>query len=204
MAVSFPNAQLNSAEAIQLWSQDHSDWAKEQMVLANMGLIQMCMKRMNIRIDDEELFDVGVLALCKAVNTFDPSKGYQFSTYAAHLIHNEICMYFYYQKKCVQPIVSLDVPISMEEKQAPSFDADLTYKDLLKDPRSVEDAVTTKMLLEWMQKNLKQREWDMVKLRLSGKTHQEIAQKYGISRAMVSRIFQIIQKKVRRAGWERL
>lgn len=56
-----------------------------------MGLIYMVLKRFaNRGYDMEELFQVGSIGLIKAVDRYDETQGYAFSTYAVPLIIGEI------------------------------------------------------------------------------------------------------------------
>lgn len=56
-----------------------------------MGLVHSCCKHfVNKGIEYEELFSAGCLGLAKAVNKFDESKGFQFSTYAVPVIMGEL------------------------------------------------------------------------------------------------------------------
>lgn len=43
-------------------------------------------------LDRDEMFNIGLYALAKAIHTFDVLKGYEFSTYASKIIENEILM----------------------------------------------------------------------------------------------------------------
>ena len=65
--------------------------AKKQMVEDNMGLIHMVLKRFAGRgYEMEDLFQIGAIGLMKAVQRFDPTLGYSFSTYAVPVIIGEI------------------------------------------------------------------------------------------------------------------
>lgn len=43
------------------------------------------------RIEDTEEFSDGLVGLTRAIDKFDPAKGFQFSTFAFYCIRNEIC-----------------------------------------------------------------------------------------------------------------
>lgn len=91
--MNLPKAKLDRDVALKLWCDTHSDYAKEQMVLGNVGLIGMVLKRFNLNTQDEDLFSTGIFGLVKAVNSYNPEKG-KFKTYAPHVIRNEILMSF--------------------------------------------------------------------------------------------------------------
>ena len=65
--------------------------AKKQMVEENIGLVHMVLKRFAGRgYEMEDLFQIGAIGLMKAVQRFDPTLGYSFSTYAVPVIIGEI------------------------------------------------------------------------------------------------------------------
>lgn len=64
---------------------------KENTAKTNMGLVHACCKRFaNKGIEYDELFSAGCLGLTKAINNFDESRNFQFSTYAFPVIMGEI------------------------------------------------------------------------------------------------------------------
>lgn len=64
---------------------------KNKVAESNMGLVHACCKRFSGKgIEYEELFSAGCLGLAKAINNFDESRNFQFSTYAFPVIMGEI------------------------------------------------------------------------------------------------------------------
>lgn len=64
---------------------------KDKIASGNMGLVHACCKRFAGKgIEYEELFAAGCLGLAKAINNFDKSRNFQFSTYAFPVIMGEI------------------------------------------------------------------------------------------------------------------
>lgn len=63
-----------------------------EMFSANQGLIHMVVNRFMKKcpFDREELFQIGAMGLWKAIQNFDETKGFSFSTYAVPLIVGEI------------------------------------------------------------------------------------------------------------------
>lgn len=64
---------------------------REEMINNNIGLVHSIAKRFVGRgVDYEDLFQSGCIGLIKAVDNFDETKGFQFSTYAVPVIMGEI------------------------------------------------------------------------------------------------------------------
>ena len=64
---------------------------REQLILEHRPLVYMVAKRfLNRGYDKEELFQIGVIGLMKAIDRFDEDYGVAFSTYAVPLIMGEI------------------------------------------------------------------------------------------------------------------
>lgn len=66
--------------------------SREKLITANQRLIAYIIIRSfsNCRIDADDLFQVGNIGLIKAIDTYDIEKNYEFSSYAAKCILNEI------------------------------------------------------------------------------------------------------------------
>ena len=61
------------------------------MITENMGLVYMVAKRFaNRGTDLQDLTQIGVIGLIKAIDRFDTSLSYSFSTYAVPMISGEI------------------------------------------------------------------------------------------------------------------
>lgn len=64
---------------------------RDAMIAENMGLVHSVAKRFKGRgVDYDDLFQSGCIGLIKAVDNFDETMGYQFSTYAVPVIMGEI------------------------------------------------------------------------------------------------------------------
>lgn len=64
---------------------------RDEMINNNIGLVHSIAKKFVGRgVDYEDLFQSGCIGLIKAVDNFDETKGFQFSTYAVPVIMGEI------------------------------------------------------------------------------------------------------------------
>ncbi len=77
-----PNVQVEYA----VWSRRYHA-LRQRLVDANLGLVfdALCRHRYRI-VDHDEAHSEGLLALLRAVDTFDPWRGFRFSTYACNTI----------------------------------------------------------------------------------------------------------------------
>lgn len=98
----YQKPELDRDTALKKWNEEHSNYAKEQLVLNNAGVVGIVLKALNLSPTDEDLFQVGMIGIVKAVNTFDSEKGTKFSTYAVPIVRNEILMVL--RKKRIIPV----------------------------------------------------------------------------------------------------
>ncbi|MDE6713747.1 MAG: SigB/SigF/SigG family RNA polymerase sigma factor [Lachnospiraceae bacterium] len=76
-------------------SQKGDQEVRAQLIEQNLGLVRHIVKRYQGRgCDMEDLFQIGVIGLIKAVDHFDLSRDVQFSTYAVPMIMGEIKRFF--------------------------------------------------------------------------------------------------------------
>lgn len=66
---------------------------KEKLILDNINLIYMVLKRYNLYNQLDEYYDIGMIGLVKGANTFSEDKGYKVSTYLTSCITYEILNY---------------------------------------------------------------------------------------------------------------
>ena len=73
--MNLPKPQIDRESAMKLWIEEHSDYAKEQVVLNNTGIVGIILKSLNLNPLDADLFSTGIIGVVKAVNTFNLDKG---------------------------------------------------------------------------------------------------------------------------------
>ena len=85
---------LSRGEITKLFDEMHngSKEAKDKIIKSNLRLVILLAKRLFQGTNDEllEFVSMGNIGLMNAVNSYDPSKGYAFSTYASRAIINNI------------------------------------------------------------------------------------------------------------------
>lgn len=185
--MNLPKAEIDKNTAIELWKSEHSEYAKEQLILSNVGLIGIVLKSFGLSVFDDDLYATGIVGLVKAVNSFDYEKGFKFSTYATTTIRNEILMIF--RKKKVDIACSLDDSIDFENG------SNATYADIIPDRTAFEEDVISNIMLESMLNQLSDKERQIIGLYYRGKTQCEISSLTGLSQSYISRIIKGVQRK---------
>lgn len=87
---------LKSSETKELFIKYHNGdmLAKEKLIMGNLKLVLSILKRFNnSKYNLDDLFQIGVIGLIKAIDNFDLSYNLQLSTYACPLILGEIKRY---------------------------------------------------------------------------------------------------------------
>lgn len=148
--MNLPKPTLDRDTAMELWISERSDYAKEQLVLNNQGMVGIILKQLNLNPLDEDLFSVGLIGVVKAVNTFNPDKGVKFSAYATPIIRNEILMSL--RKKRIVPAFSLDEPCHLDNGE------EVSYADMIADDRRFEEEVIADIQAERIMDFLSERE----------------------------------------------
>lgn len=174
--------------------------ARQELIKHNLRLVAHIVKKYYAGQNQDELISVGTVGLIKAVDSFDPSNGTRFATYAAKCLQNEILMYFRSQKK-FQNEVSVNDTIDTDKDGNP-----LTYGDIISTEEDIVDTLDTKLrskkALDFVRHGLNDRERKIIILRygLGGRrayTQRETAAVLGISRSYVSRIEKTALDKLR-------
>lgn len=188
--MNLPKPTLDRETAMKLWIEEHSDYAKEQVVLNNTGMVGLVLKSLNLNPLDEDLFSTGIVGVVKAVNTFNPDKGFTFSSYATQIIRNEI--FTIRRKKRIIPVHSLD-----ETYQLKNGDL-INFSESIADSKRFEEEVIADMQMKQIFSTLSDRENKVISLSMGGKSQRKISEVCGISQPQVSRIIKSIYKKWRR------
>ena len=166
--------------------------ARERLILHNLRLVSHIVRKYyGTAKNQEDLLSIGTIGLVKAVDSFNPTNGARFATYAAKCIQNEILMHFRAQKK-FSAEVSINETIDVDRDGNP-----LTYIDVIATEDHVEEDIDRRtkaaMVRRLLSSVLNERERQIIVLRygLAGeppRTQREVAALLGISRSYVSRI----------------
>lgn len=184
----YPKPEIDRESAMKLWIEEHSDYAKEQVVLNNVGIVGFVLKSLNLNPIDEDLFQIGFVGIVKAINTFDPDKGVKFSAYATSIIRNEILASL--RKKRIIPVFSLDEEYFLENGDA------VPRGDMIPSENNFEDLVHSQIILESNIADMSEKEKKILKLYEIGKTQYLIVEEVGLSQAQISKILKKIRKEL--------
>ena len=185
------------------WHETNDDSYREKIILGNMKLVlHITSKRIaqDYAVDADDLLQIGIEGLIKAVDSFDYQKGYSFTSYASRVISNELNMKFR-KMKYLKMIISLDQLIDSTNE-----DNTLTFDKVIKDPNSDFEAdIMHMIMLSLLESALdclteKQRNVIIDYFGLYG--HEALGQegtgkKYGHSGSYICRIKQIALKKMK-------
>lgn len=192
--MNLPKSELSKQEALQLWSTRPSDYAKEQMVLCNYGIVFSVMKNLGIPLTNEDMFQTGTIGLLKAIYTFDVSKGYSFSTYAFPIVRNELLLVFRKSKRSVKAAFSLDDNADTGNGES------VPYAEMIPDGKDYAENVVNLMLTQQIFERLGSREKHIFTMFfVENRTQSEISEALGISQSYVSRIISSMGK-IKRKG----
>lgn len=87
---------MDNKELFNIYSQDKSNKeVRDILIERNLYLVNILAKKyINKGVEFEDLYQVGSLALIYAIERYDMSKGYEFSSFATPTIIGEIKKYF--------------------------------------------------------------------------------------------------------------
>ena len=203
MSSKIPAKEENGRQNIQRVQQGDRK-IRQQMITENMGLVYMVAKRFaNRGTDLQDLTQIGVIGLIKAINTFNPTKKIKLATYASRCIENEILMYLRRNNK-TRMEVSIDEPLNVDWdgnelllSDILGTEEDAIYKDL-------ENEAEKKVLIRAIGR-LSGREQMIIRMRFGlgtedgeEKTQKEVADMLGISQSYISRLEKKIMQRLRR------
>lgn len=149
----------------------------------HIGLVYSVVKRMRLDTDDtDELIGAGMVALVRAANGFDPTKGYRFSTYAVQAIRNSV----------IREWQTKTMPTKGLSRQSQMTDAVLAGHGR-PDPEPTLDSDDElrhqQDLIAGLLVDLTDRQREVVLMRMVGMTNTEIAKRFGSNRHSISNTY---------------
>lgn len=112
---------LETMELLDLYQKTKDDQYKDTLVLSNLKLVLSLVQKYHQRVNNlDDLFQVGVIGLIKAIENFDTSLDVRFSTYAVPLIIGEI-------KRFIRDNSPLRIPRSMRDIAYKAMQANENY-----------------------------------------------------------------------------
>lgn len=186
--MNLPKAKIDRNTALKLWCDTKSDYAKEQVILGNLGLIGMVLKSLNQNLQDEDLFSIGIIGLLKAINSYDIEKDFGFSSYSVMVVRNEILMSF--RKKKIPVAFSFDEPYLLDNGD------NMSYGEVMACNRNFEEEAISNCNIRESFNGLSERDRRIIGLRVQGKTQGEIAGELGLSQSYVSRIIKGVRAQI--------
>lgn len=171
---------------------------QQKLVLNNQKLVYYVIKQMHLYHKLEDYFDVGLIGLCKAAQTFKPENNSKFSTYACICIRNNILMEIRNEKRqCDTYAISFSSIIKSSKNQ------DLTLEDMLSDYELENDILNREELISLIMsiENLNKEDKRIIDLYFyQNKTQQQIAKILNMSQANVSRRIQRALNNLKKGG----
>lgn len=186
----YPKPEIDRETAMKLWVEEHSDYAKEQVILNNVGMVGIVLKSLNLNPLDDDLFQIGMVGLVKTVNTFKPDKGVKFTAYAKPIIRNEILMTL--RKKRIIPAFSLDEEYQLDNGET------IPRGNGIPSIERFEELSDSRFDFDVLFEGLSEREKEIAILSMRGVRQVDMAQRIGLSQSYISRILKGIQKKANR------
>ena len=176
---------------------------EEKLILDNINLIYMVLKRYGLYKDLEEYFDIGMIGLVRGAKNFDASKGYAPSTYLVSCITAEVLKYCRGQLRAKRgggvKDISIYTPVNAAGRE-------ICLLETIPSNENIEENMLQAEKLELMYKELsklKERDKFIIcsyyeLLGYEKLSQKEIAKKIGIGQAGVCRVIKKFIKEVRR------
>lgn len=166
----------------------------EELFYENMRFSKFILKKgyPNL-LFDEDMQQVADLGLWKACLHYDQTSSTKFTTFAGVVINNELFMEMRKRGK-----VDRFYCIPLSQTFVDADNDNLTYEDLIKDPKGEEfvDFVIFKDAIDRTTQKLSEKEKQVFHGILQGKKQREISEETGISQSYVSRLIERVRGKV--------
>lgn len=164
---------------------------QRKLVEDNHNLIYSYIHSHKLNLDAvEDWYGAAAVGLCKAALIYDESRGCKFSTLAYLCIDNEVKMEMRRNRKLVAPTLSLHAPINQA--------VGCCMADIIPDNHDFMFSIYLNDAVAIATKGLSKRDSEFIHLIFEqGYTQKEVADKFGVSRTLVQRVYSSFKKKIR-------
>ena len=137
--------------------------------------------------DKEDLIQEGMIGLVKAYNSFDPSKGASFKTFANHVVQNEICnAVIRANRKKYSPLnEAADINEELAGEKAASPEEMVIFNDFWDTIMTNKDGMFGQL------------EFEVLKRLAQGKKYKEIAEELGKTPKQIDNAIQRVRLKIK-------
>lgn len=172
---------------------------QQRLVKENHKLIYVYAWENKLNLD--EFYDVLAIALCKAAESFDETKGFKFMTFAFRCMDNSVTHYMRSKNRtfeCQEKILSYNY--KRESYDGSEFTC---YDDIVEDRKAVsQDDIVTNCVMESFIDTLDERRKFIVNRLLEGCTQAQIASMLGLSRQRVGALISKIRNQIRNTDYK--
>lgn len=168
---------------------------KEQVKLVeeNENMIHWYIRKNSLSYD---LYDVLSIALCKAAQLFDETKGFHFSTLVYKCFSSEVSREE--RKRLATCRGSGEIPLSLDARVYKGIDSMCSLLELLDDKKDfaqeIEEKIIAKEAMKFLKKNLNESDYKVYCLHLRFLGQTEIVKITGLSQSWISR-------SIKRTNW---
>jgi len=161
---------------------------RDRIIAHNLKLVKKIANKFDS--EDEDVFSEGMIGLIKAVDKYDPERGYKFSTFATPYIRGTILDY-YNRINYVHPnTFSANTPVEEAEF------GDLEVLDCIADEFDFEEELMQQDMMQFRQqfvnnileKSCNERDRDVYRMHMEGKSKHDITHVHNISRERIRQI----------------
>lgn len=172
----------------------------QKLVEDNIGLAYSFVNKIKDKyiniIEYDDMIQLASLGLCTAADTFDPSKGYTFSTYAYPCMLNTVMAYarsYLSRGRSDICVVSLDEYLVPKDEE--SIDDNLNRSNVLSSELSTEDEVVSRINIQQCLSQISERDKEIIIHRIrTGDSERACGRKFGVSQTTSSKIFKRFKK----------
>lgn len=151
---------------------------QQQIIENSLWVVNTVLKELGLS-GNEDLRQEGILYMCKKLETFDPTRGILFTTYA--------------YKNVFLRLRSLNAKQCLKNSVLDELPPDNSHKVL--ESKNEETSINAKLLLEEIANVCTPKEKQVLALKGCGFTHNEIGEKLGCTQCSVNKTVTRIRKK---------